>query len=103
MTRMTTDKEARRAEVENALSAISTAGMLLDLQVRLRINQAIARDGSMTGLLGPSLHVLDRAERAIGLAKETLSSIWHAGESMEWDPAVFAFPLGDEISSSKNL
>jgi len=101
MTRMTTDKEARRAEVENALSAISTAGMLLDLQVRLRINQAIARDGSMTGLLGPSLGVLDRAERAIGLAKETLSSIWHAGESMEWDPAVFAFPLGDEISSSK--
>jgi hypothetical protein len=100
---MTTDKEARRAEVENALSAISTAGMLLDLQVRLRINQAIARDGSMTGLLGPSLSVLDRAERAIGLAKETLSSIWHAGESMEWDPAVFAFPLGDEISSSKNL
>lgn len=101
MTRMTTDKEATRAEVENALSAISTAGMLLDLQVRLRINQAIERDGHMAGLLGPSLQVLDRADHAIGLAKETLSSIWHAGESMEWDPAVFTFPYGDEISSSK--
>lgn len=101
MTRMTTDKEARRAEVENALSAISTAGMLLDLQVRLRINQAIERDGHMAGLLGPSLQVLDRADHAIGLAKETLSSIWHAGESMEWDPAVFTFSYGDEISSSK--
>lgn len=103
MTRMTTEREARRAEVENALSAISTAGMLLDLQVRLRINQAIARDVSMAGLLGPSLGVIERTERAIGLAKDTLSSIWHAGESMEWDPAVFAFPFGDEVSSSKNL
>ena len=101
MTRMTEAKETTRAEVENALSAISTAGMLLDLQVQLRINQAIERDGRMSGLLGPSLQVLDRAERAIGLAKDTLSSIWYAGESMEWDPAVFAFPLGDEISSSK--
>lgn len=101
MTRMTETKEATRAEVENALSAISTAGMLLDLQVRLRITQAIERDGRMSGLLGPSLQVLDRADRAIDLAKNTLSNIWHAGESQCWSDAVFTFPIGDEVSSSK--
>lgn len=101
MTRMTDDKEATRAEVENALSAISTAGMLLDLQVRLRINQAIERDGHMAGLLGPSLQVLDRADHAIDLAKSTLSNIWHAGESQCWSSPVFTYPTVDEISSSK--
>lgn len=101
MTRMTVTKEATRAEVENALSAISTAGMLLDLQVRLRINQAIERDGRMAGLLGPSLQVLDRTDRAIDLAKATLSEIWHIGESQCWSSPVFTFPTGDEASSRK--
>ena len=101
MTRMTVTKEATRAEVENALSAISTAGMLLDLQVRLRINQAVQRDGRMAGLLGPSLQELDRAEHAIKLAKTTLSNIWHTGESQCWSSPLFTFPIGGETSSSK--
>jgi hypothetical protein len=52
-------------------------------------------------LLGPSLQVLDRTDRAIDLAKNTLSNIWHSGESQCWSDAVFTFPIGDEVSSSK--
>lgn len=100
LTRMTTEKEQRREYVENALSVISTAGMLLELQVRLRINQAMSRDGRMVGLLGPSLHVLDRADHAIGLAKDALAAIWHAGESQRWDGPAFSFPIRDKNSSS---
>jgi len=99
---MTTDNENRRAGIENALSSISTAGILLDHQVRLRIHQAMERDNRMIALLGPTVAILDRTQHAIDLAKSELSDIWHAGESKAWEGSIFPFPIGQENSSSKN-
>lgn len=84
MTRMTTVAENKRAEVEDALSAISTAGILLDSQVRFRIHQAIDRDPRMTDLLSPALDVLDRTQWAIHLTKSVISGVWRHGERNRW-------------------
>jgi hypothetical protein len=81
---MSNKQERARAEVENALMAISNADVLLDNQVRLRIQQAIQRDPRMHNLLGPALEVVERAQHAIRLSKQVIAGVWENGEHRHW-------------------
>lgn len=76
MTRRTDAQEASRADVENALSQVAVAQVLLDTQVTLRIQQALRRDCHLTDLLGPALDQLVVIDAALHTAKTQLGKIW---------------------------
>lgn len=86
MTRMTNDQERAREQVENVLTSLSNAGLLLDHQAKLRVRQAMQRDPRLTDLLGPVVEIVDRTLVAIDSSKQIISEVWHDGESRRWSP-----------------
>lgn len=73
---MTDRAEAARGELEDALSRLGVAQILIETQVDLRMRQAIRRDDRMSDLLTPALDQLDEISRAIASAQSQLGMIW---------------------------
>lgn len=84
MTRMTTGREARREQVERALFGLGLAVVLLDDQVRLRVQQAVRRDAELGRLLNPALGELERVEGAMRAAMDVLGQQWQDHEGAGW-------------------
>jgi hypothetical protein len=73
---MTDQAEAARGELEDALSRLGVAQILIETQVDLRMRQAIRRDDRMSDLLTPALDWLDEISKAIASAQSQLGMIW---------------------------
>lgn len=81
---MTARREAARAQLEDRMTSLGTAGLLLDKQVRLRIIQAISRQSEMAPLLAPALEYVDRAGQEITRTRGYLGDMWRAREKSGW-------------------
>lgn len=76
MTRRTDMQERTRGELEDTLSRLGVALVLLDAQVTLRVQQAIRRDCRMGDLLSPALEDLSTIGAALVDAKTQLGRVW---------------------------
>ena len=85
MTRMTTQSEANREEIENTLAVIGKARLLLRSQITLRVRQAAQRGNS--DLLEPALAQLGDVDLALGRAQAVIGQTWRAGERAGWKVA----------------
>lgn len=83
MTRMTSQAESQRAEIEDVLAALGRARVLIRAQVRLRVAQAAQRE-AVSELLTPVLGQLDDVERAVLEAQALLGEYWTARTAEGW-------------------
>lgn len=84
MTRMTTTAEQRREELENILTSLSVARVLLEKQAILRVSQAVDRDNSLCALLEPAVGYISKAADEMQRAGQYLGVVWRDGEKKGW-------------------
>ena len=84
MTRMTSQAEQKRAAMENALTSIGTARILIDTQVMLRVRQAMRRDSQLVDLLEPVLAHVDTVDRTLVKALKVIGAEWETHEHQGW-------------------
>lgn len=84
MTRMNDQVEDRRGVVEDALTNIGTARILIDAQVHLRIEQAIRRDCQLKDLLTPALEQIDQVDNALVKALGVIGDYWKEQSKNGW-------------------
>ena len=84
MTRMTSEREDSRGELEDALGQLGVAIILLDDQVQLRLMQAIRRDHSLSDLLSPALDELGDINAAMESARNILGQVWEKNQDSDW-------------------
>lgn len=83
MTRMTTEHEFRREQVENALAELAKAQKMVDV-VTLRMKQAVSRERRLYGLLVPGIEQAEIAAEAVKNASIKIGSVWSAAEGTGW-------------------
>ncbi|HPS41037.1 MAG TPA: hypothetical protein PK040_00435 [Anaerolineaceae bacterium] len=84
MTRMMQTSEQRREGIEDALSDLGIARVLIDAQVNLRVEQAIRRDKQLSGLLSPVLEEIQRIDHALAMGLVVIGEIWKEGNENGW-------------------
>lgn len=84
MTRMVQGAEERREGIEDVLSNLGIARVLIDAQVNLRVNQAIRRDKTLTSLLMPVLEEMERVDHALASALVVIGDMWKDGTEHGW-------------------
>lgn len=84
MTRMETTSEDAREYIEDALSRLGVARLLIDTQVNLRIQQAIRRDRFLKDLLEPALEDVSQVDAAVQSALEVIGQVWRERTESGW-------------------
>lgn len=84
MTRMTSEAEQRREELENILMSLSAARMMLEKQALFRVFQAVSRENSLCGLLEPAIGYITKAADEMQRAGQYLGVVWQDGEKKGW-------------------
>jgi hypothetical protein len=84
MTRMMQDCEERREGIEDALSDLGIARVLIDAQVKLRVGQAIRRDKQLDALLSPVLEEMQRIDHALAMGLAVIGEMWREGNDNGW-------------------
>lgn len=84
MTRMMQGCEERREGIEDALSDLGIARVLIDAQVNLRVGQAIRRDKQLAALLSPVLEEMQRIDHALAMGLTVIGEMWREGNENGW-------------------
>lgn len=84
MTRMGSVSEDKRGQVEDTLSSLGVARVLIKTQLYLRIEQAIRRDSRLTELLSPVLEDIGQVESAVDGAQSVIGQMWEENNAKGW-------------------
>jgi hypothetical protein len=84
MTRMSNAQEEERELYETAGIDLASALLLLDTQVRLRLEQAISEDAQLTDLLLPALDSCSWVLRFLALHRDTVAEAWEQHQADGW-------------------
>lgn len=84
MTRMGEASEDKRGSVEDTLSNLGVARVLINAQVLLRIEQAIRRDSQLTDLLSPAIDDIKQIDVAVSGAQSIIGGMWEENNANGW-------------------
>lgn len=84
MPKMSDGLERERERYETAGVDLASAIILLDTQVRLRIEQAIKREPRLENLLTPALNECRHTIRLLGQHRDTVAAAWEYRQSVGW-------------------
>jgi len=84
MTRMSDVQEEKRELYETPGIDLASALLLLDTQVRLRIEQAIRQDARLTDLLLPALDGCNHVLEFLSQHRDIIASAWEQHQADGW-------------------
>lgn len=84
MSRMSNAQERKRERYETAGADLASALILLDTQVRLRIEQALGQDARLAGLLSPALDECSYVLRLLHQHRDTVADAWQQHQAEGW-------------------